>query len=252
MSIDLPAVAGPDRENAILDRVRQGWFDDIVWSAVTSQHEGHTATFQVFSDALKMDGVRINASAETEQKIADLLDCMLLTPKLADLIWTQRAATIAPSPQTISDTTEAMVAHSERIDGALNKLGGPKGLLSTVGKHWVLDNDILAHPGFVENYGWHFEGASFQGITGEVTASLIKDVSGHYVRVIQGRGWRHNKEHVDYSQIVVLVSSTCVVDGTTMKLVDVLQSEELASLASHNGPLKLLRLPGVEVASSSG
>jgi len=245
MSIDLPTVAGPDRESAILDRVRQGNYDDISWSPVTSQHEGHTATFEVFSDALKMDGVRINACADTEQKIADLLDCMLLTPKIADLIWSQRETTLVPSPQTISDTTAAMVAHSERIDGALNKLGGAKGLISTVGKHWVLDNDILDHPGFVENYGWHFEGVAFEGIVGEVNASLIKDDDGRFVRVIQGRGWRHNKEHVDYSQIVVLVSATCVVDGQSMKLSDVLQNEELAPLASHNGPLKLLRLPGV-------
>ncbi len=214
---------------------------------MTSEHGKHRAIFRVFSDALKMDGVRINASADTEQKIADLLDCLLLTPKIADLIWLQRETTLFPSPQTISDTTEAMVAHSERIDGALNLLGGSKGLLSTVGKHWVLDNDILAHPGCVENYGWHFEGHSFMGIDGEVTASLIKDASGQHIRLIQGRGWRHNKAHVDYSQTVVLVSSECEVDGHPMKLADVLRSPELAPLASHNGPLKLLRLPHVEI-----
>ncbi len=244
MSFEQHPKASPGREEMILDRVRSGCYDPITWSPITAEHKGRTAVFRVFSDALKMDGIRINVTAETEQRIADLLGCFLLTPKIADLIWLQRDVTLYPSPQPISSTTKAMFAHSQRIDAALEKLGNPTGLLCTVGKHWVLDNALLSHTGFAENYGWHFEGATYKGIKGEVAVSLAKDDSGRYLRVIQGCGWRHGKTHVDYSQTVVLVSSQCEVDGQPMALGDVLTSKDLSPLASHNGPLRLLRLPG--------
>ena len=72
------------------------------WSEVVSEHNGYKLYIKVFRDAMKFDdvpalswnlkpiagddrkfdGVRLPASAHQLQEIADLLDCMLLRPKL--------------------------------------------------------------------------------------------------------------------------------------------------------------------------
>jgi hypothetical protein len=242
MALQIQSNPGPDRENALLGYVSNGRFQ-VEYSTLKSTHGDHVAEFQVFSDALKIEGIRINVSAETQQKIADCLGCLLLTPKLADLMWIQREVTLKPFPRPITASTEAMVEHSSKIDAALVKLGNPTGLIQTVGKHWVIDNDI--HAGKAMNYGWHFEGANFQGISGEVSATLSKDSHGQFVRLIQGRGTAHDMHHVDYSQTCVLVARGCVVDGQAQDLLAVLQDPELAPLASHQGALRVLRQPGV-------
>ena len=226
----------PEREAYILEQVQAGNYD-VRWTQVISSNAGHTAEFTVMADALKVEGVRVNVSARLEQGIADALGCLLLTPKLADLIWEQRTVTLRPYPREITASTASMLEHSMKIESALEALGGPTdGLIATVGKHWVIDKDLAAHPGKAENYGWHFEGAAFQGIKGETVASLAKDPkTGAYLRLIQGRGWCHDAGHVDYSQTCVLVLNTCRVDGCDMLLKDLLADPSLASLASHNG-----------------
>lgn len=248
MALNLPPNATPAREQAILDLIDQG-AHSIAWSVITSDHDGHHAEFWVFSDALKIDDVRVNVTAATEQKIADKLDCMLLTPKLADMIWAQRDVTLPPFPRGNTNgmaSTQAMIDHSAKIDAALAKLSEPYGLICTVGKHWVLDNALATKAvGTAMNYGWHFKGPSFQGSAFETTATMMKDENGQYVRLIQGRGTRHDMRHVDYSQICVLVSQECTVDGNTMRLSDVLSDPTLAPLANHGGVLKVLRQPGV-------
>lgn len=237
--MNLPPDPTPEREQAIRELVRNGKAD-VLWAPITSSHDGHTAEFYVFADALKIDGVRVNVTAETEQVIADTLDCMLLTPKLSDLIWLQRQVTLPPFPRgnlVGMSSTEAMVEHSRKIDVALQAIGNPTGLICTVGKHWVIDNQLPTHPGMAENYGWYFD-KTLAGIPAE--AAVTPGIA-----MIQGRGWRHNKLHVDYSQICVLVSNQCTLDGKTVRLPDVLRDPVLAFLANHDGILRVLRQPGV-------
>jgi hypothetical protein len=252
MSLELPEKPGQEREQAIRDLVCAGQAQ-YEWATITSTHGDHTAEFQVFADALKIEGVRVCMSAETEQVIADMLGCSLLTAKLADLIWLQRQVTLKPfphgNPKTMHDTA-AMLKHSAKLDMALEIQGNPGGLISTTGKHWILDNSI-ADGRLIDgapvacNYGWPFEGPSFEGIGGEVLATQAKNDKGQFLRLIQGRGTRHNMKHSDYSQICVLVFLDCTVDGQPAKLPDVLQDPELAPLASHQGVMKCLRQPGV-------
>lgn len=244
MPLSLPPHDGPERENAIRDQVSRGHFS-VRWATITSSNGRHTAEFHVLADALKIDGVRVNVSAETQQIIADMTGCMLLTPKLADLIWVQREISLTPFPRAITGTTQGMIDHSAKIDAALARFSNPNGLIATVGKHWVIDDELLTHKGMAENYGWHFEGPAFQGMTGAPCASRATAPNGQVVRVIQGTGWAHNMFHSDYSQVCVLVSRSCKVDGVEHDLRTVLQDPELASLASHTGPMKVLRQPGV-------
>src|SRR5208282_630697 len=97
---------------------------------------------------------------------------------------------------------------------------------------------LEVHKGKAENYGWHFNGAKFDGQAFEPA------VTPPY-RVIQGQGYAHDRSHVDYSQTCVLVQRKCKVDGASMDIQQVLQSPELAKLASHEGVLRVLRQPGV-------
>lgn len=240
-----PAINKTVDQNAILEAVKAGKAV-YEFSTIESEYNGHKAQFKVFSDALMIDGVRVAVCANTNQYIADTLDCSPLTAKIADLMWLQRKTTLPPFPRGRIDdmaSVQAMLDHSKRIDKALADKPKPWGLICTVGKLWVLDNDLLSKPGMAMNYGWHYgTEPSYQGVNGELTASKISE-NGKSVRVIQGRGTRHDAAHIDYSQVCVLQSNKCTVDGVDMRLDAVLTNSDLAPLANHSGVLRVLRQP---------
>jgi hypothetical protein len=241
MSLDLPENAGPQRESKILELIKNG-SSTINFSTISSQYGNDIATFYIFSDALKIEGVRINVTAETEQKIADMIGCSLLTPKLSDLIFAQAKVVIKPKPRPITSSTAAMIQHSKDTDNEIAKLNVKEGLTATVGKSWLIDDMLVGKPeGTALNYGWHYRG-TFAGINGELPV-MYKEMPN--VRVIQGRGTAHNILHVDYSQTCTLVTRECEVNGKSMDLLDMLKDPKLAYLASHSGALKILRQPGV-------
>lgn len=199
----------------------------------------------VFEDALKIDNVRVNVSAKCQQLIADKLNCLLPSAKIYDLMWYFCPNKINPSPQLISSSVKAMIDHSKRVDKLIEKIGNPSGLKATVGKTWVLSNKLVNKTGKSVNYGWTFIGNTFQGIKGEVCASQMKDPkTRNYYRVIQGEGTAHNFMHSDYSQVCILVSRTCWVNGLECDTLAVLQNPDLASYLNHDGVLKLVRQPG--------
>lgn len=232
----------PERETYILQQVQQGCYE-ADWNPVDSVIDGHTARFWVMTDALKVDGVRVSVSADLEQKIADRLGASLLTPKLADLLHAQAEIIIDPLPRSITSSTQAMLDQDRKITEAIEAAapGGAKGaIVSTVGKHWVIDHQLASTMRAV-NYGWHFKGTNFKGIKG------FPPESGHPkgTSIIQPSSTAHNIRHVDYSQVCVLVLKACLVDGQISSLADVLTDPDLAFLASHCGALKVLRQPGV-------
>jgi len=242
-----------ERNNYILQKVQAGEFEHF-WHPVVSGFGSHSAVFQVSSDALKIDGIRVNVSAYLQQQIADIVGGMLLTAKLADLLHSQAEITIEPLPRQITDLTSAMIDQSQKIDAQIEKkypgVDLQNLLISTTGKSWLIDNALDVNKTVACNYGWHVNKNPFQGINCEVCASLIKDPKTNmYYHVIQGRGTAHNNLHVDYSQICCLISHICEVDGNEMSMEDVLQNPELAPLASHQGVLHILRQPGVPIAA---
>jgi hypothetical protein len=233
----------PERDAFILQAVGRGEAE-VRYAPLRNRVGVHEAEFRVFADALKVAGVRVNLTAAGQQRVADALGCMLLTVKLADLIWAQRQAELPPHPmsQTPHDiarmsTVERMVAHSEWIDGALAHLPTPaEGIVCTVGKHWVIDDDLAKRPGMAMNYGWHNKTAG---------PACATSAAGSGCHVIQDPGTAHNTRHTDYSQTCVLVSRACSVDGAPMDLAALLQDRTLAPLASRSGPMRVLRQPGV-------
>lgn len=240
----LPSVLR-ERELAILDRINNsaGQYD---FATIISEHNGHRAEISVFKDALRIEDVRINNSAWLQQKIADSLGCILLTAKLADL--RHKSADIKLKPFTKYDPTgmvmgsvEWMIGHSKRIDDALS---GRSGLIDTVGKHWILDENLTKPriPGQAVNYGWHYTG-TIGGVPANLPV-LYKEMPG--VKMIQSRGMHHDINHSDYSQVCVLAARECLVDGEWKEIPELLKDEKLAYLINHSGVLGFDRHPGVE------
>ena len=256
----------PGYNQAILDAVAAGAYE-MPFAEVHSTAKGpsgatHNATFLMSADALKVDGFRPGAGALLMQQIADLLGCMFPTPKLRDLQWLQRDIDIPPQtiwgylkPKDWPNVGErgqgfglndmTLVATMRFISSQIDRLkAGRTGIVQNTGKAWVLINDLLTHPGHGANYGWYYKGAC------PPSQPCSNSPATPGLWMIQGPGtdWlRHDLQQSDYAQTINLVHRRCKVDGKDMDLVDVLQDEELAPLASHEGTLKVLRQPGVPV-----
>jgi hypothetical protein len=198
------------------------------------------------ADALKIQGVRVNVSANLEQKLADLMGCLLMTPKISDLVWLQRQVTLQPQTRAITSKLDDMIANSRAIDAQLAAQGNPTGLVSTVGKDWTLSNSLLSYPGKGQNYGDHCIPTGMNNWRGIRTYPLEGvPTPAAQGQVIQGAWWFHGPTHIDYSQIMRLVRRDCLVDGAPWDLADLLRDSALSKLAARDGPLKLLRQPNV-------
>lgn len=204
------------------------------------------------------DGVRLPATAEELQQIADLVGGMLLTPRVCDLIWLQAGIKFdsninsgAPDYE-IAATTDITRIH-ELIESDIAALGGDKGdrLISCVGKYWVLVNE-LEQVGKVQggwascNYGWFAKQASGPGLTPGT-------------QCWQRPGYAHNLWHIDPSQTIRLMwrmGELSRDEGETWEdiaLTDVAADPDLASLLTHDKKaLTYLRQKGVEEQPHGG
>lgn len=244
----------PAAQRAILDAVARGECE-FGFSSVVTEYNGRKAVFSVFTDALKLDGIRVPVTAITQQQIADLLDCSPLTTKLADACWQYRERTILPKPMGLYDERmqqlETVVKYNHKLDVALALQVETKGLVCNVGKLWVLDNVLETKRKVGANYGWFYgTKPSFEGSQGERTASGLIEGDGLPVKLIQSVGTHHTDDYTDYSQVCVLVYNTCYIDGSPRKLADVLVDPELAGLGNVGGVLRVLRQPGAPVLYS--
>jgi len=250
------AHARSTREALVLDAVRSGVALPIDWLPVQLEASGHAGTLYVAADTLRFgedgpnadpgdwDWVRIALTATAAQQVADLLGVLLPTDRIADLVFAQADVVLSPHTQAVvTASTGAMLAHHALIEAERK---GRTGLLATVGKEWILGNELYpaghpVHPlgplGAI-NYGWHTTGPArpqagpFQGRGGFV--------------VWQTRGFRHDRAHVDYSQWVPrLVHPRMMVDGIERATAEVMMDPALAPLVSYDGALKGTRYPGV-------
>lgn len=219
------------RENAIIRAVERCEFDPIEWVNIDVKHNNSTLVLRVAADALKIDSIRINATARTMQKIVDILGCTFPTAKISDIIHANATTTLracVQSPGNDMGNKSRTFIHSGAVEA---QLGETRGLVSTVGKDWVLTNRLLASPGKAANYGWHDRNAPYASADGS--------------KIWQPLGLAHTLDYVDYSQTVRLVSRDCLLNGKSTDLFDVLRgSDEIVNAISYEGPLQLTRLPG--------
>lgn len=228
------------REDVILEQIKAGNFS-YQMSEVTYEEKGNKISFKVMSDALKIDGLRVNASARLLQRIADVTGLSMLTPKMADIVYNSTKLRIGPKPRPISSSNEAMVSHSQDVDKALKALAeydpNANQLVDTVGKYWVLCNKVKNDR--AATYGWHFVGSSYMGITGFPCESKMP------YRCIQNATVGHDDGHVDYSQTIRLACKSVLVNDIQMNLLDLWKNPDLCYLVSHEGPLAIDRQPRV-------
>jgi N-acetyl-anhydromuramyl-L-alanine amidase AmpD len=226
----ISGVAGCLRESQILQAIRAGATVPIVWTSIESRAVGHVARLQVSSDALAVgepdDFTRVTVSHTTAQSIADHFDAILPTTRISDLTFQAADVRLKPCLQTPDAgmaNTSRMVQHSEAVEA---KRAGRTGLISTVGKDWVVTNRLVGHPNRAANYGWH-------------------DSAAPNKKCWQPLGLAHDRWHVDYSQVVRLVRRQIEVDGAPRDIVDVLGDPALAALVSDEGPIRFWRLAAV-------
>jgi len=192
------------------------------WDEVVSESGGNRLYLSVMRDAIRFDrvpamnwhrspihgdertfdGVRVPATAAEMQEIADMLFCMLPTPLMLDLIWTQAKLRFDPvvnlGAGKIVATQNVTNVH-EAVEKKIAAAGGyPElGIIASVGKYWVVCNQ-LARPNLKYgirtacNYGWHSSTGAYVGV-----------IPG--IKVWQGEGTAHNDQHVDPSQVIRLV-----------------------------------------------
>jgi hypothetical protein len=213
------------------------------WDDIFSDYNGHQARFRIFADAARVDGIRLSCSAREAQQCADLCGGLLPTPRLLDLRHAQAQRKIEPAPKHYAGgrgmmSAAAVKAHSERIDQQDGRLSG---ILSPVGKHWVLHERGTAARAVL--YGWHLPSlAPWRGIRAYPTVSLPG------VGVIQPVSTAHDYGHHDYSMTLVLVADFCIVDGAKVRTSEVYTDPDLCGLVVASGrPLRAARLPGVPV-----
>ena len=215
------------------------WFD--VSREVKIKGKKYKVTVPV-SNALKIDGVRVNIRYDFAQKLADRLGLVLPTPAVADLV--QKNATVRFSPQSgpmqedvvagRNTSVTAMIKHSRLVDAAVD---GRSGLANNEGKWFVLTNQFWWAPQGRQKsaiYGWWRDDGS----------------------VIQSGYLAHELQFADYSQVIRFMGkkSTYQEEGGSPQDIDTaaLLSDKdspghtgLAWLLSDEGPLPEPRHPAV-------
>lgn len=219
----------------IIAAVRDGHALPIRWSAIETRHGDHVGQVWVAEDALSIgetdDFVRVNVSHRSAQRLADLLDARLPTTRISDLAFAHAAVKLKPVTKGAPRGTKgAMTYHHRAVE---TQRAGRTGLVRTVGKDWVLTNDLFGTRGRGATFGWHSAGAAARSPGGAA--------------VIQRVNLDHSDTYTDYSQVLCLVRKSMMVDGVERLLDEVLQSPALAPLVSDEGPLKLIRHPDLQL-----
>ena len=248
--IQLPESDIVAREAAILQFINSSSYLPINLISIPVSFDGHVAVIKVMSDALMIGEpdsfIRINMSMSGERKVAQVLGMSLMTPKVADLAYKAADIKIEPCTQTPDAKmayTSRMIKHSNDINTRVvgkthnmdpSLIGSCQvGCIADVGKDWVLSNRIT-NVNVATNYGWrtavkpnpaHLGNGPFSGPDGFMWQTL---------------GAAHNTQHVDYSQVVRLMSREIIVDGQLMDFKDVVTDKNLCRLINYDGVLSVI------------
>lgn len=242
----------------------------VEWSKLLMEHAGHQLEISVFRDAMKfngvpplnfhrgelpnpkgilVDGVRLPVNAVEMQKVADLLYCMMLTPKVVDRLWVESAKSgvhfnskVNIHGQVVAQS-DILSVHAE-IEEELAKHTDNGGIIDSVGKYWVVCNALLvgkfsAIKQQAVNYGW------------PDANNPLKNSVTMVCHMWQTIGSEHNTEHLDPSQVIRLMSRNARLlrAGSStwedVDLYDIAKDPVLCGLISHEGVMHTTRMPSV-------
>jgi len=232
----LPENPTPERNQIIIKAVE----DKLIkfnWVPITSEIPGHKAIFYVTEDAgyFELENgyrYRPQVTATMTQQCADILGASMVTAKIMDLSYKQAVivedATILTAGPEMSSST-----YSKKYNDLVEKKRtGRSGLFRDCGKSWLLSNHLPTSAGAV-NYGFFYKDAPA--------------ISAGGLHLYQNIGSMHNAQHLDYSQVLFLMDSTCTVDDVTCNVKDIMQDKELCHLINYDGILKYIRQPHVDL-----
>jgi hypothetical protein len=202
-------------------------FDDIVQGdaplirfhdvAVESKDGRHRGVFQAAEDYLMVgepgDTMRMPFTPGTAQKIADFFGGLLPTSKMVDAIWRAAPTKLEPHPMVPNRGANLaqFLEHSRVVDEQISSEDA--NLTAGQKKDVIIAKNMP--PGKVVIYGWHRPDGTH----------------------IQPRSSIHAANYIDYSHGIRLIGPIMVVDGTPMRVADVLRNPELASMLSDEGPI---------------
>lgn len=192
-------------------------------------------TVLVASDYLAVgtpeDPLRLPLTPITAQQIANVYGMLLPTPKMVKTIHEQATAKLPP--RSVAPNKGASLAQYAEHNALLQASGVMgQGLTSGIKKDVVIGN--AWRPGKVLIYGWMKPDVP-PGKDPSPTATLPWRVQA-YSSV-------HGDFYVDYSHGIRLIHPWADLNGTDVRVEDILKSPVNASLLSDEGALKMVRYP---------
>ena len=188
------------------------------------------------------DYVYAQVNIETAQKIADVFDMMLPTPKLVDEIWKQAAVQLRPLPwgppyDNTMFSSRRLLAQSRKIEAQRRKVSTPLGALTAGNfKDYVLVDGFATAPKQTCIYGWQMPPH------GTVIQYLALNA--------------HERVYTDYSQAprfcgkILEVRSGAGQNCQPIPVKDAMQEPDLCTLISNRGICNVHRLPGINLAQN--
>lgn len=223
------------REERIYAEISQGnvptWLRQLRPVEMRGEVDGqrHRVTFWVTPDYLAVgsdsDYLLIPLSAQTAQRIADLVGGSLPTPRMVDAIWASADLRVDPirlQPSEFMKTVRYFERHDHLVKGQRHLHDGPPGVLVAGHKlDVVIASALSERPGEIALYGWHSS-------SGQVIQPLFIGATDSLVTFSHG---------------IRLVDRRVVVDGARRDLWDVLRDPELAPILSDHGVIAEARYP---------
>ncbi|MGD2153716.1 MAG: hypothetical protein PVG79_10660 [Gemmatimonadales bacterium] len=230
------------REERIHAEISQGnvptWLRQLRPVEVRGEVDGrrHRITFWVTPDYLAVgsddDYLLIPLTAQTAQRVADLVGGSLPTPRMVDAIWASADLRLDPirlQPDESMKTVRYFARHDNLVKGQRHLYDAPLGVLVAGHKLDVVITSTLAErPGEIALYGWHRS-------SGQVIQPLFIGATDSLVTFSHG---------------VRLVDRNVVVDGARRDLWDVLRDPELAPILSDDGVIAQARYPAPGVTEA--
>lgn len=226
----LNQVYGRQRDDAVTQEVLSGNVPDFLRAlapvdipGVLASGERVLVTICVTPEYLAVgndrDFVRVPMGLSAAAQIASEFGFLLPTPRMVDAIFDHAQVRLKPRPmkptaQMVS--TDYLVRHDQILDAQRDEArSDPTALTAGQKKDIVLTNRLRRKPGRVAIYGWHRPNG----------------------RPIQPLSTVHGAEYADYSHGVRLVSQTAFVNGEPVDLAELMESSDLASVVTGEGPI---------------
>jgi hypothetical protein len=200
-------------------------FVEVKYSFVDANGLGHIARLYALPDYLTIgtdsDGLRIPLFPTTTQKLADVWNCLLPTPRIVDTLWHAAENKLNPLPwgppyDSSMMSTNRIVQHNRRVEEQIKKLGIDRSKLTAGHKKDIVISVQLIHKQHVLIYGWH-----------RSTGVPIQNLNW----------WSHELTYTDYSHGERMVSRSCYVDDIEYDLAWILRDPVMHTMASGEGKL---------------